>query len=235
MTQRTVHAMLAFVLLTTLAYTQAAYAQGTAPHYPPLSEYLMERDAEIALAKSAAPANVSEHATIKLLTKSGYEVGQQGTNGAVCMVLRGFSAPSFTPAMFRDLVYDPTVRSPICFTKPAAATAMPYYELRAKLAIAGKTPDEIGKAVLAAYAKGELPKRQEVTFAYMWSAHQHLAPSIGAWHPHVMMFAPNYDNSMVGGNEFGSPLPQVTDDAGTPFAVVVIPVDDKLAVKMGGS
>jgi hypothetical protein len=40
-----------------------------------------------------------------------------------------------------------------------------------------------------------------------------------------------YDNSMLGGNQFGAPLPQVTDDEGTPFAVVVIPVDDKLAVK----
>jgi hypothetical protein len=44
------------------------------------------------------------------------------------------------------------------------------------------------------------------------------------------VFAPYYDNSMVGGNQFGSALPQVTDDAGTPFAVVVIPVDEKLAV-----
>jgi hypothetical protein len=64
----------------------------------------------------------------------------------------------------------------------------------------------------------------------MWSAHQHLGPGAGAWHPHMMVFAPNYENAMVGGNEFGSPLPQVTDDAGTPFTVVVIPVDDKLAV-----
>jgi len=70
-----------------------------------------------------------------------------------------------------------------------------------------------------------------VTFAYMWSAHQHLGPGIGAWRPHLMVFAPYYDNAMVGGNEFGSALPQVTDDAGTPFAVVVIPVDEKLAVK----
>src|SRR5438876_11757935 len=42
---------------------------------------------------------------------------------------------------------------------------------------------------------------------------------------------PYYDNSTLGGNEFGSPLPQVSDDAGTPFSVVVIPVDDRLAVK----
>jgi len=35
---------------------------------------------------------------------------------------------------------------------------------------------------------------------------------------------------MVGGNPFGSPLAQLTADAGTPFSVVVIPVDDKHAV-----
>jgi hypothetical protein len=47
----------------------------------------------------------------------------------------------------------------------------------------------------------------------------------------MMVFAPYYENAMVGGNAFGSPFPQVSDDAGTPFTVVVIPVDDKLAVK----
>ena len=59
----------------------------------------------------------------------------------------------------------------------------------------------------------------------------HLAPGIGHWHPHMMVFSPYYENSMLGGNEFGPPIPIVTDDGGTPFAVVVIPVDDKLAVK----
>jgi len=48
----------------------------------------------------------------------------------------------------------------------------------------------------------------------------------------MMVFAPYYENSMVGGNKFGSPLPQLSDDAGTPFcAVVVIPVDDRLAIR----
>src|SRR6266700_8325947 len=54
---------------------------------------------------------------------------------------------------------------------------------------------------------------------------------IGHWHPHMMVFSPYYENSMLGGNEFGPPIPIVTDDGGTPFAVVVIPVDDKLAIK----
>jgi hypothetical protein len=43
-------------------------------------------------------------------------------------------------------------------------------------------------------------------------------------------FAPYYENAALGG-EFGSPLPQVTDDAKTPFTLVVIPVDMSLAIK----
>src|SRR5262249_41710706 len=85
-------------------------AQGVA-QYPPLREYLMSRDAEIALAKSAAPANISDHATVKVLTASGYEVVHQGNNGFVCMVMRGWAAPTYTPTQFRNLVYDATVRA----------------------------------------------------------------------------------------------------------------------------
>ena len=47
-----------------------------------------------------------------------------------------------------------------------------------------------------------------------------------------MVYTPCYDNSMLGGNPFGGPLPVVTDDAGTPFAVTIIPVDPELAVKV---
>src|SRR5215475_556007 len=201
--------------------------------YPPIEQYLMPEAPEIALAKSAAAASISDRATIKVLTTSGFKVVHQGDNGFVCMVMRGFSAPTYTPAPFRDLVYDPTVRAPICFTPQAVREVLPYYELRTKLAIRGRTPDEIAEGVQAAYSKGELPKRDAVSFAYMWSADQNLASGVGHWHPHVMVFAPYYENSMVGGSAFGAPLPQVTDDAGTPFSVVVIPVDHALAVKTG--
>jgi hypothetical protein len=191
----------------------------------------MPRDAEIALAKSAAPANISERATIKVLTASGYQVAHEGDSGFVCIVMRAWSAPTYTPAQFRNLVYDATVRAPICFNPAASRTVMPYYELRTKLGMEGKTPDQIAEGVQAAYVKGMLPNRDAVTFGYMWSADQSLGPGIGAWHPHLMVFAPYYQNSMLGGNEFGTALPQVSDDAGTPFTVIVIPVDHSLAVK----
>jgi hypothetical protein len=221
---------LALGALTTILAAGTVRAQGG--KYPPLADYLMPPDAEIALARSAAPANVSDRATIKVLKASGFEVAHQGDNGFVCEVMRGWSAPTYTPAQFRDLVYDAKVHAPICFDPAAARMVMPYYELRARLAMEGKSPDQIAEKVKAAYDKGELPRRDGVSFAYMWSAHQHLASGIGAWHPHMMVFAPNYENAMLGGHDFGSPLPQVSDDAGTPFTVVVIPVDDKLAVAL---
>ncbi len=223
--------MAALVLL--LVSLQVPSIRGQSAKHPPLSEYMMTPEAEIALARSAAPENVSAHATVKILTASGFKVAAQGDNGSVCIVMRGFSAPTYTPAQFREIVYDPTIRAPICFTAPAARIVMPYYELRTKLAMEGKGPDQIAESVQAAYVKGDLPRRDGVSFAYMWSADQNLGPGIGHWHPHMMIFCPYYENSMVGGNEFGSLLPQVSDDAGTPFTVVVIPIDDRLAVKAG--
>ena len=222
------NSMLLYLVLFVTVWVAPAHAQGS--KYPPIEQYLMPQADEIALAKTAALASISDRATVKVFTKTGFEVAQQGDNGNVCMVMRGFSAPTYSPAPFRNLVYDTNVRAPICFTPLAVREVMPYYELRTKLALQGKNPDEIAAGVAAAYAAGDLPKRSGVSLAYMWSAHQNLASGIGHWHPHVMIFAPYYDNPMVGGNPFGSPLPQLTDDAGTPFSVVVIPVDDKLAV-----
>ena len=110
-------------------------------HRPPLTAYMMPRQAELSLARSAAPASISDRATIKVLTESGYEVAREGDNGFVCMVMRGWTAPTYTPAQFRDLVYDATARAPICFDPKAVRSVMPYYELRSRLGIAGKTPD----------------------------------------------------------------------------------------------
>jgi hypothetical protein len=219
------------VLISLLAGLSGARVGAQASKYPPLSEYLMPRDAEVALARSAAPAGISGRATIKVLTTTGYQVAHEGENGFVCMVLRAWAAPTYTPAQFRDLVYDATVRAPICFNQGASRTVVPYYELRTRLGMEGRAPDQIAEGLQEAFVKGKLPVRDAVTFAYMWSADQSLGPGIGAWHPHMMIFAPYYDNSMLGGNDFGSPLPQVSDDAGTPFTVVVIPVDHSLAVK----
>jgi hypothetical protein len=218
-------------LLIGIATAPAAGQTAAVRTYPPIAAYLLPRDAEIALARSAAPAVIADRATVKVLTTTGFEVAREGDNGFVCMVMRGFSAPTYTPAAFRPIVYDPTIHAPICFAAPAVRTVLPYYELRTRLAMAGKTPDQIADALQAAHVKGELPRRDGATFAYMFSAHQHLGPGVGAWRPHAMVFVPYADATTVGATPFGDTLPLVTDDAGTPFAVVVIPVDEKQSVR----
>src|SRR5260370_5970865 len=122
--------LVALVLFVTM---QVGFAQGQNPQHPPLSEYLMTPESEVALARSAAPENVSAHATVKILTASGYKIAAGGDNGFVCMVMRGWSAPTYTPAQFRDLVYDATVRAPICFKPEASRPLLPSYESLSKL------------------------------------------------------------------------------------------------------
>lgn len=219
---------LMLVLLLSSMDTIAVWAQG--PKYPPLGEYMMAREAEVALARSAAPEKISAHATVKILTTSGYKVAAQGDNGFVCIVLRGWAAAISTTARERDVVYDAKVRTPHCFDPVASRTVLPLHELQAKLGMEGNGPDQIAKAVQAAYAKSELPKMEVVAFAYMFSADQNVGLGAGAWHPHMMVYTPYYENSMLGSNEMDSGLP-VVGNGGTQFAVTVIPVDDRLAVK----
>jgi hypothetical protein len=219
--------------LLTATFSAAGFSQDAGSRvYPPIEAYLMPQKAEIALARSAAPTNISSHATINVFTAHGFETVHKGDNGFVCLVMRGFTgAPTFRPLQIRDaLTYDPKTLAPICLNPQAVEIVLPYYELRTKLGIEGKSPSMIADAVRHAYEVGALPKRDRVSFGYMWSADQVLGPA-GHWHPHVMVYAPNYENAMLGGNPPGAPLPEVSDDDGSPFSVVVIPVDPSLAIK----
>src|SRR6267154_5706300 len=218
-------------LVFLVATLDAAALLAQSPKYPPLNEYLMAPDVEIALGKSAAPDYISGHATIKVFTASGFQTVYEGDSGFVCVVMRGFTgAPTFTPVPVRDYInYDAKTRAPICLDPQAARAVLPYYELRTKLGLEGKTAEEIDEAVQASYVKGEIPKRPEVCFAYMWSADQVLGPT-GHWHPHIMVYLPYYE-TLLGTKHPQSPLPSIGDYEGTAFAVGVIPVDDKLAIK----
>ena len=82
-------------LLVVLGTTYRAMPQDVATPYPkmaPLEQYLMDRDAEIALARSAAPDAVSHDASVIVLTRHGYETAVEGKNGWLCMEGRGRGA-----------------------------------------------------------------------------------------------------------------------------------------------
>ena len=71
---------------------KAAAQSDKYPKMAPADQYLMERDAEILLARSAAPDSISSDATILVLGRQGYETAVRGKNGFVCMVERSWMA-----------------------------------------------------------------------------------------------------------------------------------------------
>jgi hypothetical protein len=216
------HVLLSLVIVLTLIPAAGAGDRT----YAPFSEYEMTRESEIALARSAAPDTISAGATVKVLTRGGFEVAVQGDNGFLCLVMRSWSA-----APDPDATYYAKLRAPICFDPVAARTVAPAEELRTRLGLNGTTPDEIARQVATSYGRGELPRMEGVAFGYMWSADQDTGPGAGAWHPHMMVYAPYYENATLGGNELGGHAPFVLGGGGSPFSIVIIAVDDKLAIK----
>jgi len=73
---------------TCQAHARAQDAKAPYPTMAPPDQYLMERNAEIALARSAAPESISRDAEVLVLGRHGYESADKGKNGFVCMVER---------------------------------------------------------------------------------------------------------------------------------------------------
>ncbi|MGA8326881.1 MAG: hypothetical protein WB757_12460, partial [Candidatus Cybelea sp.] len=87
----------------------------------PLSQYTMDRSAEISLAQTAAPPAISRDATVLVLTSQGYVVGNKGANGFTCLVERGWMPP-FDQKDF----WSTHLRAPICYNAPASRTVLQY-------------------------------------------------------------------------------------------------------------
>src|ERR1700754_2127743 len=61
------------------------------PIMAPLDQYLIaDEKVEIALARSAAPASISNAAEVMVLRRDGYASVDKGTNGFVCLVERSW-------------------------------------------------------------------------------------------------------------------------------------------------
>jgi hypothetical protein len=61
----------------------------------PLEQYLMERNTEIALARSAAPESISRDAEVMVLGRHSYEVAVKGKNGFERSWTAGIDDPDF--------------------------------------------------------------------------------------------------------------------------------------------
>jgi hypothetical protein len=167
----------------------------------PLDVYLMTPVAEIALARSAAPAAISGNATILILKPQGYETAVTGTNGFTCIVERSWMVP-----FNRDDFWNPKLRGPVCYNAPASKSVLSYTLLRTKLALSGQSREQILDGVRAAVARKEVPGPEPGAMSYMMSKDQYLTDADGHWHSHVMFHVPKSDAASWGANLPGSPV-----------------------------
>ncbi|MGC1229199.1 MAG: hypothetical protein WA859_22210, partial [Candidatus Sulfotelmatobacter sp.] len=113
----------------------------------PLEQYLMpDRNAEIALARSAAPESISHDAEILVLERHGYETAIKGKNGFVCLVERSWMSPFDDPEFL-----NPDQRLPLCLNPPAAQTHLPFTVKATELALAGTSKTEMFNTLKAAF------------------------------------------------------------------------------------
>ena len=196
----------------------AGFAATVDERLPAPSSFLMPRGTEIALARSAAPARVSEDATILVLTESGYDTAVEGSNSFTCLVLRSFGNPTHAHAY----LYDPGVVVPECLDENASRTILPMQLLRAGLAMRQAPPAEIEAAVREGFRSGRLQRTTTVSFSYMMSA----AMTMSGGQPltaHVMVYLPDdYSNETLGGFPFRERFVIVEGNADEPFVAANI-------------
>ncbi|HTU41033.1 MAG TPA: hypothetical protein VMF10_04955 [Candidatus Aquilonibacter sp.] len=185
----------------------------------PLEQYLMpDRNAEIALARSAAPDSISHDAEVLVLERHGYETAIKGKNGFVCLVERSWMAPFDDPEFL-----NPDQRLPLCLNPPAAQTHLPFTVKATALALAGASKTEMFNTLKAAFDNKELPLPARGSMCYMMSKQQYFGRKYGNADPHLMFWFPQSDNMSWGAGLAGSPV-FVHQDSPDPITTFVISV-----------
>ena len=191
------------VLVLALAAISQMQAQSKTP-YPDmaaLDRYLMpDRNAEIALARSAAPDSISHDAKVLVLGPHGYETAVEGKNGFVCIVERGWMAPFDNPEF-----WNPKIRGPLCFNPPAARSILPMTYKRTEMVLAGQSKAQIMEGI-ATFAKKELPALEPGAFTYMLSKQAYLTDRGDHNMAHLMFYTPLMDKAVWGADLPKSPI-----------------------------
>lgn len=218
--------IVAFALVAMLCAAwpgRAGDAKTPYPRMAPLEQYLMaDRDAEIALARSAAPPSITRDATVMVLGRHGYEIAVQGKNGFVCIVERAWMGAFDSPEF-----WNPNNRGPSCFNPPAARSVLPLTLKRTDFVLAGLSKAQIIDGIKV-FQNKELPALEPGGMTYMMSKQGRLNDSAGHWVPHLMFYVPLTDAMTWGAGVPGSPVllnPQF-NGAPEPVTEFMVPVSE---------
>ncbi len=182
----------------------------------PVEQYrIANREAEIALARTAAPPSISADAEVLVLGSQGYEVAVKGKNGFVCFVERSWTA-GFDDRQF----WNPKLRAPNCFNPQAVHSVLPQYLERTTWVLAGDTRPQMIEKARAAFARHHFVTPEAGSISFMLSKEGYVSDDAGGpWLPHVMFFISSgkADDWAAGLN--GSP---VLGTNGAPFEPTVL-------------
>src|SRR5277367_958438 len=215
-----------FVLVIGLGALRQAHAREAKEPYPsmaPLDQYLMDRNAEIAMARSAAPEAISRDADVLVLGRQGYETAVKGKNDFVCVVERGWMGPF--EGEFAANFWNPKLRGPLCFNPPAARSILPMTYKRTEMVLAGKSKAQIIEGIKT-FIKQKLPPLEPGAMSYMMSKEQYLSDDgQHHWIAHLMIYTPLTGSAVWGADLPHSPVmlnPQFHGDP-EPIDVFMIP------------
>jgi hypothetical protein len=219
---------LGFTLILILDAAWQGRAQDRQMSYPsmaPIEQYLMtDRNAEIALAQSAAPEAISRDAEVLVLGRHGYESAVKGKNGFVCVVERGWMSPFGGAGAIN--FWNPRIRGPICFNPPAVRSVLPITYKRTEMVLAGLSKAQMVDRTRAAIEKKELPPLEPGAMCYMMSKDAYLTDdNHHNWMAHLMFYTPLMDGAVWGADLPNSPVmfnPQF-NGAPEPIDVFMIP------------
>src|ERR1700722_3164301 len=143
---KTIGIAMLVLLLSSIAQASAEQAKGPYPAPASFEQFRFNNPSEeIALARSAAPASISNDAEILTLGSQGYETAAQGKNGFVCLVERSW-ANSFDKPEF----WNPKMRSPLCMNAAAASSVLPPYLERTRWVLANVAKTQMAARTAAA-------------------------------------------------------------------------------------
>jgi hypothetical protein len=205
-------------ILTILALAASPlHAQGN-----DVSKFLIaDRAAEVALARTAAPAHVSDSATVLVLERTGYVEAVRGTNGFTCVVIR----PPFILDARDSTAWETRARAPHCFNPAATVSILEEMKLRSRLVMAGTPPEEIARQVTRALERRTIPAPGPTAMAYMQSKHQWLFAEDPDWHPHVMFYYPGGTDLKVFGADRSFTIPVINGtEPRLTWQVILVPV-----------